>query len=590
MQRLIYLLLILTTLIVSFACSHDKHADETIDRALTLLDERPDSALAILDAIRDSKAAWPESQRMRYDLAYAQAQNKAYVPFTTDSVVLAVADYYDRHGSDNERMTANYMVGCAYRDLGDAPTALRYLNKAVEAVDASDKDCDLMTLLRVHSQMGELYQNVFDLEDERREDQLAENLAWQVGDTLAALSLKWLRATSLGDAQRYSEALAIVDSIEAFGQDNNYPVPPALIYTLKYVDRLEHNDFRAAGKYLSDLEKAMGFTPDSPDDSTPTNAYYRFKGKYYNQAGVPDSAIIMYRRCLASSTYDPLTPLEKQEVWEDFYKETMQAYSQKHQPDSVIKYANLYCQYNDSTTRMHSSENLLRMQSLYNYSKAQEDALVAEQKASHMRFMLFSFVICVLAAGFGLWRFYRRRIRRERQRQIEQNAEYQRLRQQFEHSAEELQLYKSYAERFREEKEAENAKLREALSRFGIDATDEAQWNEERNILASRTCERLHDLAVHGKEATQSELDALLPIAESSFPEFHAALTDATPALSPRELIVSTLIRFRFISSEVAVLTGLSPQRVTNMKSAINKKLFQAQGAKTLEARLMALK
>lgn len=39
----------------------------------------------------------------------------------------------------------------------------------------------------------------------------------------------------------------------------------------------------------------------------------------------------------------------------------MQAYSQKHQPDSVIKYANLNCQYNDSTTRMHSSENLLRL-------------------------------------------------------------------------------------------------------------------------------------------------------------------------------------------------------------------------------------
>lgn len=128
MQRLIYLLFILATLIVSFACSHDKHADETIDRALTLLDERPDSALAILDAIRESKAAWPEAQRMRYDLAYAQAQNKAYVPFTTDSVVLAVADYYDRHGSDNERMMARYMVGCAYRDLGDAPTALKHLH------------------------------------------------------------------------------------------------------------------------------------------------------------------------------------------------------------------------------------------------------------------------------------------------------------------------------------------------------------------------------------------------------------------------------------------------------------------------------
>lgn len=590
MQRLIYLLLILTTLIVSFACSHDKHADETIERALTLLDERPDSALAILDAIHDAKAAWPEAQRMRYALAYAQAQNKAYVPFTTDSVVLAVADYYYRHGSDNERMMANYMVGCAYRDLGDAPTALKYLNKAVESVDASDKDCDLSTLMRVHSQMGGLYQNVLAFENDRFEEIQAENLAWQIGDTISAIQLKWARACSLFDEQHFTQCLSLLDSIEEFGQKNGLALSPDLLYPLRIEERLYYNDVEGAKKLFCIYEQESGITPNSPDDSIKYHGYYRQKGRFYNMAELPDEAISMYHRCIESARLNQLTPIDQLEVHEEYYRGLLNAYTTKHQPDSVIKYANLYCQFNDSTTRMHSSEQLLRMQSLYNYSKAQEDALVAEQKASHMRFMLFSFLICVLAAGFGLWRFYRTRIQRERQRQMEQNAEYQRLRQQFEHSAEELQLYKSDAERFREEKEAENAKLREALSRFGIDATDEAQWNEERNILASRTCERLHDLAVHGKKATQSELDALLPIAESSFPAFHAALTSATPALSPRELIVSTLIRFRFISSEVAVLTGMSAQSVTNMKSAINKKLFQAQGAKTLEARLMALK
>ncbi len=527
---------------------------------------------------------------MRYDLVYAQAQNKAFVPLTTDSIVLAVADYYDRHGSDNERMMARYMVGCAYRDLGDAPTALKHYRLAAEAADTTALDCDLPTLMRIHSQMGGLYQNVMAKENESREDRLAEDIAWQIGDTLAALSLKWGRACGLYDIQHFDECLAIIDSIEAFGKNNNYPVPPMLIYPTRINVRLERNDLVGAAKYLRNFERELGITPDSPDDSTPTIAYYLFKGRYYNLAGVPDSAIIMYRRCLASSTYDPLTPLEKQEVWEDFYKETMLAYSQKHQPDSVIKYANLYCQYNDSTTRMHSSENLLRMQSLYNYSKAQEDALVAEQKASHMRFMLFSFGICGLAAGLGLWRFYRRRIQRERQKQIEQNTEYQRLRQQFEQSTHELQLYKSDAAQYRKEKEAENQKLRKALSLYQADNVDIEDWNEERNILRCEVAEHLHALATKGKEATQKEFDSLLFIVQSGFPHFFSTITDGTAGLSDKEITVCTLIRFRFIATEIAILTGLSPQRITNIKSSVNKKLFHSQGAKTLERRLIAIK
>lgn len=298
---------------------------------------------------------------MRYDLVYAQAQNKAFVPFTTDSIVLAVAEYYDRHGSANERMMARYMVGCAYRDLGDAPTALKHLHLAAEAADTTARDCDFPTLMRIHSQMGGLYQNVMAKENESREDRLAEYIAWQIGDTLAALSLKWGRACGLYDIHHFDECLAIIDSIEAFGKNNNYPVPPMLICPTRINVRLERNDLVGAAKYLRIFERGQGITPDSPDNSSPTNAYYLYKGKYYNLAGVPDSAIIMYGRSLTSSTFNALSSLEKNEVWEECYRGFMQAYSQKHQPDSVIKYANLYCLYNDSTTRMHSSENLLRL-------------------------------------------------------------------------------------------------------------------------------------------------------------------------------------------------------------------------------------
>jgi lipopolysaccharide biosynthesis regulator YciM len=51
--------------------------------------------------------------------------------------MLAVADYYDRNGTANERMEAHYLLGCVYRDLGDAPRALTSYNNAVDCADTT---------------------------------------------------------------------------------------------------------------------------------------------------------------------------------------------------------------------------------------------------------------------------------------------------------------------------------------------------------------------------------------------------------------------------------------------------------------------
>lgn len=587
MHRLFSLVALL--LLLSFiACTPNKQADEAIKSAQSLLATRPDSALSILDSIRVDRTAWPEAQRMRYDLVYAQAQNKAFVPFTTDSIVLAVAEYYDRHGSANERMMARYMVGCAYRDLGDAPTALKHYRLAVEAADTTARDCDLPTLMRIHSQTELLFESVVAFENAVEEAHRGEQLAWQIGDTLSALQLKCGRACTLYDARHFEEALALLDSTESFCIAHHINIDPGIFYPLRIQYRINIGDVKGSGKLLRQFEQKL-FKP-SNRQRIPDFVFYRLKGHYFNMVEQPDSAIAIFRLLLDNPVYSPTIDLEQLEFKEDYYRGLQNAYALKHEADSAVKYARLYCEYNDSVTQVHSSENLLRMQSLYNYSKAQEDALVAEQKASHMRFMLFSFGICGLAAGFGLWRFYRRRIKRERQKQIEQNTEYQRLRQQFEQSTHELQLYKSDAAQYRKEKEAENQKLRKALSLYQADNVDIEDWDEERNILRCEVAEHLHALATKGKEATQKEFDSLLMIAQSGFPHFFSTITDEAAGLSDKEITVCTLIRFRFIATEIAILTGLSPQRITNIKSSVNKKLFHSQGAKTLERKLIAIK
>jgi hypothetical protein len=574
---------------ILFSCT-DQHAESIITKAEQLLNTKPDSALAVLDDIRESKEDWPRSQQMRYELVYVQAQNKAYVNFTTDSIVLSLVDYYERHGNANEQMMANYMAGCAYRDLEDALSALKYLNLAVDAVDESDEDCDLNTLMRVYSQMGGLYQRVAAFENERIADSHAEQLAWQIGDTISALRLMRLRASTLYDALQQSEALMILDSIVLFCNKHGLPEQTKTIYPMRIKYHIQTKNATYADSLLRVYEQKMGICLSTPDEDIVDITHFYRKGLYYNLVEQPDSAIQMFKRLLQLINKRPLYTVDSHDLREGSYQGLLEAYSLKHQPDSVIKYANLYCQWNDSSTRAKSSEHLLRYQSLYSYTKIQEQALKAEQKASRLRLTMILLVVIGIAIAIIVWSIYQKRLKKERQKQIATNKEYQLLLHELEKSAEELLLVKTDSERFQREKESEIQKLQTALAMYQDNEQSVEQWSDERAILACDIAKRLHSLSSHAQKATPNELNSLLVTAQNAFPKFYANITDASKGLSHTEIVISILIRFRFIPSEISLLLGLSSQRITNLKSSVNQKLFGTQGAKTLDSHLMALK
>ena len=584
-------LLIITmvaALLGATSCYRSGHTNQQLLMMDTLSDVNPNTVLLMLDSMDLSTMS--RSERMHAELLRGKAMNKAYVNFTTDSVMLEVVDWYERHGNANEQMMANYILGCAYRDLEDALSALKYLNLAVDAVDESDEDCDLNTLMRVYSQMGGLYQRVAAFENERIADMHAERLAWQIGDTISALRLMWLQACCLFDSRNQSQAIMILDSIAQFTEKNGIQEDPDLIYPIKTDYYLERKDIKCAEILLREYEYKTGILTESLDTLNYDMAHFYLKGKYYNIAQKPDSAIQMFNKLSHLIELRPLYTSQRHGLKEVSYQGLTKAYSLKHQPDSVIKYANLYCQWNDSSTRAKSSEHLLRYQSLYNYTKIQEQALKAEQKASRLRVIIILLVFFATTIVIVAWSIYQKRLKKERQKQIETNKGYQSLLHEIEKSAEELQLVKTDSERFLKEKELEIQSLQTALSMYQGNVQNVEQWNNERTILQCDLVHHLHSLSAQGKVATQDELDGLVAIAQNVFQKFHQTITDPTKRLSNREIITCILIRFKFIPSEIAVLTNNSYQQITNLKSTINKKLFDKKGAKTLDSHLMSLK
>ena len=98
-----------------------------------------------------------QEEIMRRRMLEAKVQNENCLPFTTDSIMKKAAGYYDRHGSDNERMMAHYLLGCTYRDLGDAPRALQCYNDSVSRADTTSPDCDYTTMSRIYGQMAVMF-------------------------------------------------------------------------------------------------------------------------------------------------------------------------------------------------------------------------------------------------------------------------------------------------------------------------------------------------------------------------------------------------------------------------------------------------
>lgn len=116
-----------------------KEISESLDAPPSGVTSRQDSIIrSALEELRDMPAdSLPESDRHFRDLLLIKASDKAYMAHTSDSLILDVIGYYSRHPENPLYPEALYYGGRVYSDLGDYPTALRYLQDALEQAPGS---------------------------------------------------------------------------------------------------------------------------------------------------------------------------------------------------------------------------------------------------------------------------------------------------------------------------------------------------------------------------------------------------------------------------------------------------------------------
>lgn len=176
--------------ILFVSCTGNKAYDKLLIKADSIMnidDDSAEVAIRMMQSIKPELSQFSKSQKKRYELLYHKAMNKAYIDFTSDSTMLEVVDYYEQHGSANEKMLAYYILGCVYRDMHEAPMALEYYNKATELADTTAKDCDYATLCRIYSQMGFLFAKQHLPHQELASLDKAVKYAYLAKDTLNAI-------------------------------------------------------------------------------------------------------------------------------------------------------------------------------------------------------------------------------------------------------------------------------------------------------------------------------------------------------------------------------------------------------------------
>ncbi|MCQ2212948.1 MAG: tetratricopeptide repeat protein [Bacteroidaceae bacterium] len=351
-----YTSLIITSFIALLLVScGSREASELFARAEALMDEHPDSALAMLDSVAYMTDGYSRSQRMRYHLLHAKAQNKAYVDFTSDSIMKEVVAYYDAHGTANEQVEAHYLLGCVYRDLGDAPQALMCFENAIDvSVDDSLTHATIKQKSILCSQIGYLYDRQ-SLYDEAKEYMLkALDCDTRLKDSVNI-------GTDLTDIGNAYREMNLYDSAAQY-----YDKAEIVLRHINHKNGISHVLFQRSCLYLNMHENAKALRclkeiqscyPESRDG---ISAMF---GMVYDALSQPDSAIVFLKTAISNSSLYTRRAA---------YGSLINIAVRSNDIESATRYINQYMECSDSINARAKTEAVINMHHLYNYHVKQK--------------------------------------------------------------------------------------------------------------------------------------------------------------------------------------------------------------------------
>ena len=564
MVRKILFPLLLTALV---ACTEHGEFERRLAVADSLMAAEPDSAYRMLDAMSDEAGQMPQAKRMRHLLLRTQAQRHAGIGFTSDSISNLLVSYYNAHGTPNERMTAHYLKGCSYLELGDEPATLRCFNEAVGTADTSALDCNYAQMGDIYGQIARIYNNHAMPDSALRAYGLAEHYARKANDTINVITIWGNKSNVLIDLGRISEALELREKAAERFKTMGYSKKAARVKGLCIKWYIQQGELDKAKAAMDEYEAISGYSRIKDETKSGWESYFHIKGTYYLETGKLDSANYYFKKLKLAS---------------------------------------------DTLFNIQTAQKLQNAQSMYNYMRHQEAAHRKELESKNVQLRLYrgiAFILLFAAVMSVFVLLLRRRIRRNERQLVVVKRENSRLNVLIGNNNRKLNELNGLIE----EKISIITALNNQLSQQAIDlnsyhkqAETIQQLNEriahyETEMMNQVTANLMNRLAeepalmvvfqklkARKEYLSKSEWTELYSTAEKYFPALCNIKTNPKVSVSEYQICVLTKLGLRI--NDIIYLTQISASNISNMRSRMLSKLFGEEGgAKDFDIRIKSL-
>lgn len=540
-----------------------------MQEAAMCMNEHPDHALELLQHQKDSIASFPEETQMYYHLLCIQARDKQYIEHTSDSLINQIVQYYENYDDAEKLMMAYYYQGSTYRDMNDAPRALKAFQ---QAVDVSNKDNELLP--KVYSQMGNLfaYQGLYDesIEVNRKSMDFYLNrgevnqISYALRDIGRMYDMKEQRDSALIFYKKACNVvLANEDTIgyyEILGESGS------VYYKIGQIDS-------AKQILLSTLHKL--------NEKNCSNIY-ALLGYVYEKLQLWDSAYYYREKSITSgdlhrmqSGYKGLSKLEKRK---GNYLKAMQ-------------YLEEAISLNDSINKVTQTEATAKINSLYNYQHTEkENAQLKLDKERQKSWTLVLAFVALLACSLCLFVVLYQR-QKKAKAILEQKKRDQLEAERYANSQAAIQDNKRRIAELNsllKDSITENDILKQELlktqrKRLEIQNEEIIQYQKEHKLLLAefKSSELYKEIWIaSNNEDTNLALTkfpekwvAIQDNIDRIYPDFTQRIKGFYPFLSDTELQVCWLTKIGISPSGIARVLNLSKQAITNIRSRLTRKM-----------------
>lgn len=570
MRRYIYIGLL--SVIALMGCTRHVSYPETILQAEICMDAYPDSALHLLSNYGDSVDALPDEAQMYYHLLTIQAKDKLYITHTDDSLINRIVRFYEKTDNPDRLMLAYYYQGSVYRDMNDAPRAL----KAFQQVVDMNRNCppsDLMA--RTYNQMGTLfaYQGLYDesLEANRqaaRQFLLQEKknrTSYAYRDMARMFDMKEQKDSALFYYQKaHSMAVEVGDSHRIYG---------ILGEMAGFYDRELNKADTAKIMLLQVLQNRK----------VRNNNVYQILGRIYQKEKQWDSAYFYFGKNLNTRNIDQL-----------YYTHTrlFSLETEKRNYPKAIRHIKMALKLNDSIKKITKTEAIAKINSLYNYQHINKELEKEQQDNLKRKFTnyILSSVLLVLFILMGwLIAYIKQRkalaFQREKQLLLLKEELYMRSTEALENNQRKIHSLEEELCQLKSDKKQLIIELTQQKELLEISSqkimTVQTERGLKENIFKESEIYQLFHKACHVQpniKITEKEWQELQTTIDDTYPNFSKTLYSLCPQLSLMDLRICYAIKISLSVTDIANLVNRSKSAITASRIRLYKKLHGEEG------------